>query len=73
METYTGSITMFDFPRGWGFITRDDGKRVYFHVKNKTRNFLPALDVRVQFEMAPAYKSGQPDQAVNLRDFRGAL
>jgi cold shock CspA family protein len=68
--TYTGSITVFDFPRGWGYITRDDGQRVYFHVKNKIRTFLPALDARVEFEMGPAYKSGLPDQAVNLRDVR---
>jgi cold shock CspA family protein len=73
METFTGSIVVYDFPRGWGLILREsDGKKVYFHVKNKIRNFIPALDVRVQFEMGPAYKSGMPDQAVNLRYERKA-
>lgn len=72
METFTGRIVLFDVPRGWGMILRDsDGKKVFFHTKNKVRNFLPALGARVQFEMGPAYKVGLPDQALHLRDFRG--
>jgi cold shock CspA family protein len=66
--TYSGKITMYDKPRGWGFITRDDGEQVFFHVKNMVPSFLPANGARVLFETGPALKLGQKDQAVNLRD-----
>jgi cold shock CspA family protein len=74
--TYQGSITLFNQPKGWGFITRDDGEKVFFHVANKISSFLPALSARVEFEMAPGLEVGKSDQAVNLRDVRpvgGAL
>jgi cold shock CspA family protein len=66
--TFRGTVVIFDAPRGWGMVLRDsDGKKIYFHVKNALRNCIPSLDMRLEFEMGPPYKTGMPDQAVNLR------
>ena len=69
--TYQGKITLYNQPKGWGFITRDDGEQIFFHVSNKIKNCFPALGVRVEFEMGPPLEIGKKDQAVNLRHVRG--
>ena len=69
--TYQGKITLYNQPKGWGFISRDDGEQIFFHVANKISSFLPALGARVEFEMGPPLELGKKDQAINLRDVRG--
>jgi cold shock CspA family protein len=68
METFTGKIVIYDVIHGWGFILRDsDGKKIYWHIKNKIRNCIPSLDLRVEFELGAPYKTGMAPQAINLR------
>lgn len=65
-----GMITAYDAYRGWGFID-NDGEKHFFHVKNSP-GFAPVLGAEVEFELAPPFKLGQHDQAVNLRKVESA-
>jgi hypothetical protein len=55
---------------GWGFVESEsaDGQKskFFFHVRNSP-TYQPVLGQAVEFELAPPFKLGQPDQAVNLR------
>ena len=60
-----GIIVTHAARNGWGFI-ESNGENFFFHVKNSP-NFQPVLGQNVEFELAPPFKLGQRDQAVNLR------
>lgn len=66
---FQGLITFYNQPRGWGFITRDDNEKAFFHVSNVIPEFLPALTpgLRVEFKMAPPLEIGKKPQAVSVR------
>jgi hypothetical protein len=60
-----GTIVAYAVRKGWGYIYSEN-KNVFFHVANSP-GFQPVLGMLVEFELAPPFKLGQSDQAVNLR------
>jgi len=72
-NTGKGKIVIFDWRRGWGYVrcegsagAFEHGEDVFFHVSNSP-DFHAALGMEVEFELAPPFKLGQLEQAVNLR------
>ena len=62
-----GTITYFNGPRRFGFITTKTGERYFFHVLNFKRGHQPVLEGRVEFEVGLGIAVGKPPQAVNVR------
>lgn len=56
--------------KGWGYI-RSENKNIFFHSSNSP-DFHPVLGAVVEFELAPPFRLGQADQAVNLRKVESA-
>jgi cold shock CspA family protein len=74
MKTHQGTIVLWNPTKAWGFIRRDhDSERIFYHRDNVIPGFIPSLALRVEFEMAPPLSIGKKDQAINVRDARGAL
>jgi CspA family cold shock protein len=67
MTTQTGTVKWFDEPKGFGFITPDDGSKDMFahfsEIKSDGYKTL-AENQRVEFEVAPGRKG---PQACNIR------
>ena len=62
----TGIIVAFDVRKGWGFV-ESNTRKIFFHIANSPELYA-TLGMAVEFELAPPFKLGQPDQAVNLRE-----
>lgn len=61
-----GIITVLS--RGsWGFVETSAGESYFYHLRN-CLNFEPVLGAAVTFEVAPPFRIGRPDQAVNLKN-----
>lgn len=61
-----GIIKAYTQKKQWGFIKDSDGGEWFFHLTNSP-NFVPSLGMAVEFDLAPPFRLGQPEQAVNLR------
>jgi hypothetical protein len=69
-----GTIVAYAAAAGWGFVEGEIEGEVaggqkskhFFHVRNSP-TYQPVLGQLVEFELAPPFRLGQPDQAVNLR------
>lgn len=54
-----------------GFIRTEGTNDVFFH-RTISPDFFVELGAKVEFDLAPGFKLGQPDQAINLRNAGGA-
>jgi cold shock CspA family protein len=61
-----GTIVAYAARKGWGYIYSEN-VNIFFHISNSPK-FLPVLGAVVEFELAPPFRLGQHDQAVNLRE-----
>lgn len=61
-----GIIDAYNIGKGWGFIKKADGTSIFFHISNSD-GFKAERGLLVEFELAPGFKLGQPEQAVRLR------
>jgi hypothetical protein len=50
--------------KGWGYI-RSENKNIFFHTSNSP-DFHPVLGASVEFDLAPPFRLGQADQAINI-------
>ena len=67
MNYISGTITFFNSPRGFGFITRPDGEQFFFHISHFAKGEYPVLEGQVEFKIAPAIAVGKKPQAVSVR------
>jgi cold shock CspA family protein len=67
MQMQTGTITYFNSPRSFGFITTTEGQRYFFHISNFEKGSQPVLEGKVQFEIAPPIAVGKKPMAVSVR------
>lgn len=67
MSYISGTITYFNSPRGFGFITRPDGEQFFFHISHFAKGEYPVLEGQVEFKIAPAIAVGKKPQAVSVR------
>jgi CspA family cold shock protein len=52
-----GKVKFFDPDKGWGFITRDDGKGdVFIHINDVPRDLTLTQDMPVTFEVEASQK-----------------
>ncbi len=66
---HMGTVKFFDYGRGYGFITPDDGgKDVFVHVTTVQRGGIPMLEdgTRLSYEVRPDQR-GRGPQAVELQ------
>lgn len=63
-----GIIEMYQPKRQFGFVIDSSGKSYYFHRANCVPGFNPQLGAPVEFQIAPPYVLGKPDQAVDVRN-----
>ena len=61
-----GTVKFFNAEKGYGFITRDEGKDVFVHYSNIQGDGFKSLSEgqRVEFDVAPGRKG---EQAQNVR------
>jgi cold shock CspA family protein len=67
-----GIITAWAQHSSWGFIQAVDEREYFYHLKN-CPGLVPRLGAAVEFETAPAFRLGKPDQAVNVRIISGPV
>jgi cold shock protein len=75
----TGTVKFYDPMRGFGFIApvgsdaEDRSKQIYVHAASVRRSGLTSLSAgqRVAFELQPARRLGQKDEAVSIRILLG--
>jgi len=63
-----GIVEMYQPKRQFGFVRADNGEKYFFHRENCAAGFNPQLGARVEFQIAPPYILGKPDQAIDLRN-----
>jgi cold shock CspA family protein len=61
-----GTMQAFNVVRGFGFIVVDFRTRFFMHVSNYKSDVVPTEGLVVTFDIAPPYKPGGLDQAVNV-------
>ena len=61
-----GTIQNYYPLKGYGFILAGFRKRVFFHVTRYNGPTAPTIDMRVEFDLGPGHKPGQPDQAIKI-------
>ena len=68
METKTGSVKWFNDPKGFGFITTDDGEDVFIHHSEIQGEGFKTLeeDQRVEFTVEKTDKGLQAKGLVKL-------
>jgi len=67
--------TIFDYnkPKGYGFITLDSDRRVFFHISNYNGESIPSRGMRVEFDLAESKTPGKPDMAVRIISAEGSF
>jgi cold shock CspA family protein len=61
-----GKIQKFVLLKGYGFILQGFNTRLFFHVSEWKSQTAPRVGMLVTFDVAPPYKSGLLNQAVNV-------
>jgi cold shock CspA family protein len=61
-----GTIQTYYEDRGYGFIKISFRERYFFHVQNFRGETVPTQGMRVEFDIAPGHKPGQPNQAIHV-------
>ena len=62
-----GTITFFNNPRAYGFISTPEGESIFFHLSNFEQGSQPVLGALVAFEIGPPISIGKKPQAVFVR------
>jgi cold shock CspA family protein len=73
MKMHQGIIEVYLPHRQYGFVREDSGRKLFFHKDCCKPGFQPQLGARVEFEIAPSYTLGKPDQAIKLREIVAAV
>jgi cold shock CspA family protein len=61
-----GTIQTYQEDRGYGFIKISFKERYFFHIENYRGETIPTVGMRVEFDLAPGHKPGQPNQAIHV-------
>lgn len=61
-----GTISIWNFERGYGFIICSTGRKYFLHIQNWSQESAPEVGTAVEFEIGPGYNGKKENQAVNV-------
>lgn len=61
-----GKVKFYNKAKAFGFITKEDGKDIFFHINDCVNNKAPKENDQVEFEINPNGKKGACAEQVQV-------